>query len=295
MTARAPGRYSRRTMHTTLVDNATLAARLDDPQWVVVDCRFDLVRTDAGRAAYEKSHIPGARYLSVETDLSGPKNGRNGRHPLPAPERLAQTLGAAGIDASTQVVAYDAGPGVFAGRLWWMLRAMGHDAVAVLDGGFAQWLKDGRPETSALPAITPRTFTPRPRAMSVDAAWVLAHLQDPQTRVVDARAADRFRGENETLDPVAGHMPGAVNRSYTLNLDPSGRMKPAAELAREWRELLGALPPEAIVHSCGSGVSACHNLLAMEIAGLSGSRLYPGSWSEWCADPSRPVATGAAS
>jgi thiosulfate/3-mercaptopyruvate sulfurtransferase len=283
-----------RTMHTTLVDTATLAAHLDDPQWVVVDCRFDLVRHDAGRAAYAQSHIPGARYLSIETDLAGPKNGRNGRHPLPAPEALARTLGAAGIDGTMQVVAYDANSGVFAGRLWWMLRAMGHDAVAVLDGGLAQWTKDDRPVTADVPTVTPRTFTPRPRAMSVDAAWLLGHLDDSGTRIIDARAADRFRGENETLDPVAGHMPGASNRPYTLNLDASGRMKPAAELAREFRELLGTLPPEAVVHSCGSGVSACHNLLAMEVAGLAGSRLYPGSWSEWCADPSRPVATGPA-
>ena len=283
-----------RTMHTTLVDTTTLAAHLDDPRWVVVDCRFDLVRHDAGRAAYARSHIPGARYLSIETDLAGPKDGRNGRHPLPTPEALARTLGAAGIDGTTQVVAYDANTGVFAGRLWWMLRSMGHDAVAVLDGGLAQWTKEGRAETDAVPAVTPRTFTPRPRPMSVDAAWLLGHLDDPGTRIVDARAADRFRGENETLDPVGGHMPGASNRPYTLNLDASGRMKPAAELVREFRELLGPLRPEAVVHSCGAGVSACHNLLAMEIAGLSGSRLYPGSWSEWCADPSRPVATGPA-
>ncbi len=282
-------------MHTTLVDTATLAAHLDDPQWVVVDCRFDLVRHDAGRAAYEKSHIPGARYLSIETDLAGPKNGRNGRHPLPSPEALARTLGAAGIDGTTQVVAYDASSGVFAGRLWWMLRSMGHDAVAVLDGGLAQWTREGRAETAAVPAVAPRTFTPRPRPMAVDAAWLLAHLDDRGTRIVDARAADRFRGENETLDPVAGHMPGAANRPYTLNLDAAGRMKSAAELAREFGELLGGLPPQAVVHSCGSGVSACHNLLAMEVAGLTGSRLYPGSWSEWCADPSRPVATGPAS
>jgi thiosulfate/3-mercaptopyruvate sulfurtransferase len=174
-----------------------------------------------------------------------------------------------------------------------MLRWVGHDAVAVLDGGYAQWLKDDLPETAELPAVTPRTFVPDPRALAVDAAWLAARLRDPAVRIIDARAANRYRGENETIDPVAGHIPGSVNRFFGANLDASGRMKTPEQLATEWRELLGALPPEATVHSCGSGVSACHNLLAMEIAGLAGGRLYPGSWSEWCADPARPVATGA--
>ncbi len=281
-------------MHTTLIDTATLAAHLDDPQWVIVDCRHDLTNAAAGRMQYAKSHIPGARFLSIDDDLSGPKTGRNGRHPLPAPEAFAATLGRIGIDDSTQVVAYDANQGVFASRLWWMLRWVGHDAVAVLDGGFAQWLKDDGAETAAVPAVAPRAFTPRPRAMTADAQLLLARLRDPALRVVDARAADRYRGENETLDPVAGHIPGAVNRCYRDNLAPSGRMKSAPELVGEWRDVLGPLSPDALVHSCGSGVSACHNLLALEVAGLSGGRLYPGSWSEWCADPARPVATGAA-
>jgi len=279
-------------MHTTIIDTATLASHLADPRWVVVDCRFDLANPHAGRHQYAASHIPGARFMSVEDDLSGPKTGTNGRHPLPDPERFARTLGAAGIGNDTQVVAYDAGNGSFAGRLWWMLRWLGHDAVAVLDGGYAQWLKDDGAETADLPAIAARTFVPRPRPMTIDAGSLASRLRDPRLRIVDARAANRYRGENETIDPVAGHIPGSVNRHFGANLDASGRMKPAGELAREWRAVLGSLPPEAIVHSCGSGVSACHNLLAMEIAGLPGSRLYPGSWSEWCADPSRPVATG---
>jgi thiosulfate/3-mercaptopyruvate sulfurtransferase len=284
--------YIRRTMHTTLIDTATLAAHLDDPNWAIVDCRFDLANPHAGRAQYARSHIPGARYLSIEDDLSAPKTGTNGRHPLPTPERFAQVLGAAGIGNDSQVVVYDGNNAAFAGRLWWMLRWIGHDRVAVLDGGYAQWLKDDHPETADLPAVTPRTFVPRPRPMTVDTAWLAARLRDPALRVVDARAANRYRGENETIDPVAGHIPGSMNRPFAENLDATGRMKPADALAREWRELLGGLPPEALVHSCGSGVSACHNLLAMEIAGLRGGRLYPGSWSEWCADPARPVATG---
>jgi thiosulfate/3-mercaptopyruvate sulfurtransferase len=279
-------------MHTTIVDTATLAAHLDDPAWVVVDCRFDLANPAAGRMQYQKSHIPGARFMSIDDDLSAAKTGANGRHPLPAPDAFAATLAAVGIGNDTQVVGYDSSNGAFAGRLWWMLRWLGHDRVAVLDGGYAQWLKDDLPETAALPPVIPARFVPRRQPMAVDAAWLAGHLDDPGTRVVDARTAERYRGENETIDPVAGHIPGSINRCFRDNLDPSGRMKPAAELAREWRALLGSVPPEAVVHSCGSGVSACHNLLAMEIAGLRGSRLYPGSWSEWCADPARPVATG---
>ena len=281
------------TPYTTIVDTATLAAHLDDPQWVVADCRFDLANPAAGRAQYERSHVPGARFLSIDSDLSAARTGANGRHPLPAPEVFAATLGAAGIGNDTQVVVYDASNGAFAGRLWWMLRWLGHERVAVLDGGYAQWLKDDGPETAALPAIVPARFVARPQAMTVDAGWLAGRLNDSAMRIVDARTPERYRGENETIDPVAGHIPGAINRCFRDNLDAAGRMKPAAELAREWRELLGGLPPEALVHSCGSGVSACHNLLAMEIAGLRGSRLYPGSWSEWCADPARPVATGA--
>jgi thiosulfate/3-mercaptopyruvate sulfurtransferase len=280
-------------MHTTLVDTATLAAHLADPDWVVVDCRFDLADAHAGRRQYDEGHIPGARFMSMDADLSGAKTGANGRHPLPAPERFAQTLGAAGIADTTQVIGYDAGNGGFAARLWWMLRWVGHERVALLDGGLAQWLQDGGAVTSTVPAITPRTFVAKVQPLTVDTATLATRLRDPALRIVDARAANRYRGENETIDPVAGHIPGAVNRPFTANVDPSGRMKPAATLAAEWRALLGTLPPEALVHSCGSGVSACHNLLAMAVAGLPGSRLHPGSWSEWCADPSRPIATGA--
>lgn len=279
-------------MHTTIIDTATLATHLDDPVWVVIDCRFDLANPGAGRAQYAKSHIPGARFMSLDDDLSAATTGTNGRHPLPSPERFATTLGAAGIGNNTQVVAYDGSNGTFAARLWWMLRWVGHERVAVLDGGYAQWLKDDCPETADPPVVTPARFEPRPRPMTVDADWLGIRLREPTMRLVDARTPERYRGENETIDPVAGHIPGSVNRCFRDNLDASGRMKPVAQLLQEWREVLAGLAPEAVVHSCGSGVSACHNLLAMEAAGLPGSRLYPGSWSEWCADPSRPIALG---
>jgi thiosulfate/3-mercaptopyruvate sulfurtransferase len=278
--------------YTTLVDTDTLARHLDDAAWVVFDCRHDLARPDLGAEQYAAGHLPGARFLHLDQDLSAPMNGRNGRHPLPAPEALAVKLGAAGVGPGTQVVAYDAQGGAYAARAWWLLRWLGHDAVAVLDGGLAKWVRENRPVTAELPRLMPTTFTPRPGSGAVDAAFLLAHLRDPAVRVVDARAADRYRGENETLDPVAGHIPGSVNRFLRENLDPSGRFKPPAVLREEWDALLGGRSPDAIIHSCGSGVAACHNLLAMELAGLSGSRLYPGSWSEWIADPARPIATG---
>jgi thiosulfate/3-mercaptopyruvate sulfurtransferase len=276
----------------TLVDTDTLARHLDDPSWVVFDCRHDLARPDWGAAEYAKSHIPGARFLHLDRDLSAPTTGKNGRHPLPDPQVLAAKLGAAGVGPATQVVVYDAQREVYAARAWWSLRWLGHDAVAVLDGGWGKWLKEDRPETEAVPAPTPAKFAARVRPLAVDAAFVLAHLRDPAVKVIDARGNDRYRGENETLDPVAGHIPGSVNRVIKENLDAAGRFKPAAQLRAEWEALLAGLAPGQVVHSCGSGVAACHNLFAMELAGLSGSRLYGGSWSEWVADPSRPVATG---
>jgi thiosulfate/3-mercaptopyruvate sulfurtransferase len=277
---------------TTLVDTETLARHLDDPSWVVFDCRHDLARPDWGETEYAKSHIPGARFLHLDRDLSAPMTGKNGRHPLPDPGALAAKLGAAGVGPATQVVVYDAQASAYAARAWWSLRWLGHDAVAILDGGWGRWLKEGHPETAALPAPTAARFVARTRAMAVDAAYVLAHLRDPVVKVVDARANDRYRGQNETLDPVAGHIPGSVNRVIKENLDATGRFKPAAQLLAEWEAFLGGLAPGQVVHSCGSGVAACHNLFAMELAGLAGSRLYGGSWSEWVADPSRPVATG---
>jgi thiosulfate/3-mercaptopyruvate sulfurtransferase len=277
---------------STLVDTETLARHLDDPSWVVFDCRHDLTRPDWGEAEYGKSHIPGARFLDLDRDLSAPMTGKNGRHPPPDPRVLAAKLGAAGVGPATQVVVYDAQGGVYASRAWWCLRWLGHDAVAILDGGWGSWLKADHPETAAPPVVQPAQLEARLRPLAVDAAFVVAHLRNPAVKVVDARANDRYRGENETLDPVAGHIPGAVNRVFKENLDASGRFKPPAQLRAEWERVLAGVAPGQVVHSCGSGVSACHNLFAMELAGLSGSRLYGGSWSEWVSDPSRPVVTG---
>ncbi len=280
-------------MHTTLVSTEILAAHLDDPRWIVFDCRHDLARPDAGREAYLKSHIPGARFMHMDGDLSGPLTGRNGRHPLPDPAVFAAKVGAAGVGPGSQVVAYDAQGGTSAARLWWMLRWLGHDPVAVLDGGLAAWRREERPETAALPRIAAARFEPHPRPETVDVGFVASHLRDPAVKLVDARSTERYRGEAEPIDPVAGHIPGSVNRFVGENLDAGGVFKPAAQLRTEWQGLLAGMPAEGVVHSCGSGVAACHNLLAMEIAGLAGSRLYAGSWSEWCADSHRPVAVGA--
>jgi thiosulfate/3-mercaptopyruvate sulfurtransferase len=276
----------------TLISVAQLRERLDDPAVVVFDCRHDLMQPEKGTQAYREGHVPGARFAHSDRDLSGPKTGRTGRHPLPDPAAFMGWLGANGVDARKQVVAYDYAGGASATRLWWMLRWLGHDAVAVLDGGWEAWLAEGAPVTATPPAIATTTFSGNPRPMSVDVGFVLAHLGDPGVTVVDARAPERYRGETEPIDPVAGHIPGALNRLYKNNLDASGRFKSAQTLRAELQALLAGRAPEQIVHQCGSGVSACHNILAMEIAGLPGSRLYPGSWSEWCADPARPVARG---
>lgn len=277
-------------MHTTLVAAGELASNLAHPDWIVCDCRHDLADYGAGRRAYDASHIPGARFLHLDEDLSGPRTGTNGRHPLPHPLTLALRLGALGIDNTKQVVAYDAGGGSYAARLWWMLRWVGHTRVAVLDGGWQAWTSGGHPVTNAPPEVQPTTYTLRPRLdLAVDAAFVMEHLRDSGTAVLDARSEDRFRGENETLDPVGGHIPGALNRFFRSNLDASGCFKPSDTLRQEISALLGERDPGTIVHQCGSGVTACHNLLAMEHAGLTGSRLFPGSWSEWVSDPSRPV------
>jgi thiosulfate/3-mercaptopyruvate sulfurtransferase len=202
-------------------------------------------------------------------------------------------LGALGVSSASQVVAYDASGGPYAARLWWMLRWQGHAAAAVLDGGWNAWLKAGKPVTAQGPAIQTVQFTPRPRAdRARDASAIAAGMGKSGPLLFDARAPNRYRGENETLDPVAGHIPGAVNRFFQLNLDAGGGFKPSSALRQEFEAATGGKAPSDVVHYCGSGVTACHNLLAMEVAGLSGSRLYPGSWSEWCSDPSRPIATG---
>jgi len=279
-------------MYTTLISTADLAERLDAPGLVLIDVRHELSQPDWGEAQYRAGHLPGAIFLHLDRDLSAPKTGTNGRHPLLAPEAYAKVFGRAGIDDTTEVIAYDQNQGTYAARLWWMLRWLGHDAVAVLDGGFDKWRREAHPVSTEVPRLPVRKFIPRPRRITVDAAGVQANLDTKALLVVDARGAERFRGDVEPLDPVAGHIPGAVNRPFTKNLHTDGTFKAPAALRTEYLAMLQGRSADTIVHQCGSGVTACHNLLAMEIAGLGGARLYPGSWSEWCADPARPVARG---
>jgi thiosulfate/3-mercaptopyruvate sulfurtransferase len=278
--------------YTTLVDVNTLAAHLDDPAWVIVDVRHQLVDTDYGQRVYAENHIPGAVFLHCDDDLSGVKTGGNGRHPLPDPEKLAQRFGDIGIGPKIQVVVYDDANGMIAGRLWWLLRWLGHDQVALLDGGLQAWQAANGVLTQQVPKVRPVSFVAKTCDHCVDTNYVQAFLATSRMHLVDARSPDRYRGENETIDPVAGHIPGAVNRFFRENLQADGRFKPAAELRTEWQAILEEAAPEHVVHQCGSGISACHNMLAMEIAGLHGSRLYAGSWSEWCSDSKRPVDRG---
>ena len=280
-------------MFRTLISTAALAERVAAPDVVIVDLRHDLSRPDAwGEAQYRAAHLLGAVFVHVDRDLSATKTGRNGRHPLPPIEACAALFGRIGIDATKQVVAYDQNSGAYASRLWWMLRWLGHEAVAVLDGGFELWVREGRAVSTDVPRPRAGEFVVRGTAATVDAEAVQANLGTGNLLVVDARSADRFRGDAEPLDPVAGHIPGAVNRPFGSNLGTAGTFRPAADLRAEFDALLGGRAPATVVHQCGSGITACHNVLAMEIAGLTGARLYPGSWSEWCADPARPVARG---
>lgn len=287
-------------MHTTLITAADLAAQLENPNWVIVDCRHDLVNPNAGRDGYAIGHIAGALFADLDRQLSGPKQGADGsfrgRHPLPERAALIDTLRSWGINPDSQVVAYDAHGGMFAARLWWLLRWVGHPAVAVLDGGLAAWQAQGLPMSDQAPVCAHGTVANQaPLVATVSAADVLANLESGAKVVVDARAPDRFRGENETMDPVGGHIPGAKNRFFKDNLEADGRFKSPAQLRADFGTLVTTLVdgPAAAIMQCGSGVTACHNLLALEVAGMPGAALYPGSWSEWCADPARPIATGA--
>ena len=279
------------TLFTTLIGAQDLAACQGDV--VIVDCRHDLMLLTAGRAAYDAGHIAGAVFADMEHELAGPKRDAagvfRGRHPLPDQAAFIDLLRRWGVNHTTQVVAYDAHGGMYAARLWWMLRWVGHAAVAVLDGGLQAWT--GALTTAAPPARPLGTIGVRPALVdTVDAAMLLANLDTLALTVVDARAPDRFRGENETVDPVGGHIPGAVNRFFKDNLTADGRFKTPEALRVEWAV---AGDPARVVMQCGSGVTACHNLLALEVAGLPGAKLYPGSWSEWSADPQRPTGTGA--
>lgn len=279
--------------YTTLLGTSDLAQHLDDPDFAVVDCRFSLDDPSWGEREYEGRHIRGAVYAHLDRDLAGPKNGRNGRHPLPSPDALVHTFSALGIDRRVQVVAYGAQTDMFAARLWWLLRWMGHASVAVLDGGLDRWAAEGRPVSSGRETRAARQFTGTPHAdMLVDAEAVARLAHDKDWRLLDARAPERFRGDVEPIDKAAGHIPGALNVPFKNNLDAAGRMRPAPELASALAPAIGNTPPSRVVCYCGSGVSACHDLLAMEHAGLRGAKLYAGSWSEWSSDPARPVATG---
>ncbi|HOA92730.1 MAG TPA: sulfurtransferase [Quisquiliibacterium sp.] len=279
------------TSWTTLVSAEELAAAID--HCVVIDCRHDLMNPAIGPEAYAADHIPGAYFLSQDTDLAGPKNGRNGRHPLPDRDALAAKLRAAGLDNGKQLVGYDASGGLYAARLWWLARWLGHRAVAVLDGGIDAWRKAGFPVTREVPAPRTGGFTiGAPLSQAATADDVLVNVGTGKRLVIDARGPERYRGETEPLDPVAGHIPGAVNRPYGVNLRPDGRFKPAEALRAEFAAFLGGVAPADVIHQCGSGVSACHNLLSMAYAGLDTGALYAGSWSEWVSDPGRPVATG---
>jgi thiosulfate/3-mercaptopyruvate sulfurtransferase len=296
-----------------LIDARSLARCLGT--CVLLDCRFDLTDPDAGRKAYRDGHIPGARYVDLNRDLAGPITVDSGRHPLPSPAALARRFGELGISAGVQVVVYDAANGSFAARAWWLLRWIGHARVTVLDGGFAGWVAAGGaiesgddtgsagPLSAEPPAAgPPAAGQPRSEALTptVDATAVVSTselrdaLRDPGRRLIDARAAERYAGTVEPIDPVAGHVPGAVNHPFTGNLAPDGRFLPADELRDRWLKSLGGAAPSDLILMCGSGVTACHNLLAMELAGLPGAKLYAGSWSEWIRDPAHPVARGPA-
>jgi thiosulfate/3-mercaptopyruvate sulfurtransferase len=281
------------TAFTTLIDSTTLAGQLERPDLMLFDCRFELGNTSWGEKEYAAAHLPGALYLHLDRDLSGPVTATSGRHPLPDPQVFADRLGALGVDADCQLIAYDQGNGAYAARLWWLARWIGLHRVAVLDGGMAAWRAAGLPLDQSARRPEPRRFELKLK----QGAWLTSERVDelrrqPGNLLIDARGAERFAGRNETIDPVAGHVPGARNHPFPSNLGVDGKFLGAEELRRHWAVILGSLPPDAVIAMCGSGVTACHNLLALEHAGLTGGRLYAGSWSEWIRDPRRLIATG---
>ncbi len=280
--------------YQTLISTAELAAHVGDPDWAIVDCRFVLTEPETGRQKYLEDHIPGAVYAHLDQDLSGPIiPGKTGRHPLPSPEQFAEILSNWGIGGGVQVVAYDDGGGVYAGRLWWMLRWMGHDAAAVLDGDWRAWQREGRPITAGREVRNRRHFVSQLRPqLVVGVDEVLANLMNPAMKLLDARGADRYRGENETLDPIGGHIPGALSAPYAENLTADGHFRAPEMLRSRFESMLGDTPIKDTVFYCGSGVSAAHDLLALAHIGMGDARLYVGSWSEWSADSARPIAQG---
>jgi len=279
--------------YQTLIDAQSLAGLIHEPTLRVIDCRFELGNPAYGRECFAKGHLPHSVYAHLEDDLSGPRLPWSGRHPLPDPIALAATVGALGIDADTQVIAYDDGNGMYAARLWWLLRWLGHTRVAVLDGGLAAWRAADGILVTEQSQPTPTRFIGRPTPdRHVTADDVAMGLEDERVLVLDARSAERFAGIIEPLDPRPGHVPGATHHFYGDNLDASGRFRPADVLRARFTQIFGSFQPDEVISMCGSGVTACHTLLALEIAGLSGARLYPGSYSEWCRDSARPVALG---
>ena len=279
---------------STLIDAADLRSLLARPGLAVIDCRFDLLKPGAGRRAYLAGHIPGAQYADLELDLSAPVGPDTGRHPLPSRREFAARLGAWGVGNDSHLIAYDDAGGAYAARLWWMARWLGHRQVAVLDGGIQAWRSAGGALQAGEVTAESRIFEPGSGPDFITSAEVVAALADPGRLLVDARSPERYAGAVEPLDAVAGHVPGAVNQPFMVNLDAAGRFKPPAELKRLWQERLGGRPAAAVIAMCGSGVTACQNLLALESAGLGGAGLYAGSWSEWIRDPKRPVARGGA-
>src|SRR5574340_757875 len=282
-----------KTDYTNILEVSDLAANLQNPDWVIVDCRFDLANPDWGLADYREAHIPGAVYAHLDHDLSGTRTPATGRHPLLEPNAFRETLGRLGIDEGKQVVIYDTTGGGYAVRLWWLLRYYGHVQVAVLNGGFQAWQAAALPVEAGMLTNPKAEFHGEPDpAMVVTGAEMERMVAGGQTKIIDARAPERFRGDAEPLDPVAGHIPGAVNRFHQTNLGPDGRLLPPDTLKSEFRALLCESAPDQAVVYCGSGVTSCHHLLAMQVAGLPMARLYAGSWSEWIRDPKHGVALG---
>ncbi len=277
--------------YTTLMSTAQLAQHLDDTNWIVFDCRFSLADADRGRRDYQKSHIFRAIYAHLNADLSGPiAPGVTGRHTLPDVEAISRFFSQSGLDQNSQVVAYDDAGGAMAVRVWWLLRWLGHEAVAILDGGWPKWIADGRPTTADVPIITPRVFVPHIRSdMWLTSDQIFAQLNDPNFKLFDSRNADRYRGENETIDPIAGHIPGAICAPYADNLNPDGMFKSPDQLRARFESLLDHTLANHTAFYCGSGITAAHNILALEVAGLGEAKLYAGSWSEWITNPSRPI------
>jgi thiosulfate/3-mercaptopyruvate sulfurtransferase len=282
-------------IYSTLISVPELIPNIGDPNWVIIDCRFSLEDPESGRQGYLDAHIPGALYAHLDEDLCGPViKGQTGRHPLPSIESFTEKLGDWGINSSVKVVAYDdAGGAMAASRLWWLLRWLGHYAVAVLDGGWREWLSSGQPVRSGVESRSSSMFIPRQRqGWLIETDDLLAKLQDPGLLIVDSRAEERYRGEVEPIDPVAGHIPGAINAPHQNVLNEHNRFLEPEKLQAYFTKLLGDFSTKETVFYCGSGVTAVQNVLALAHAGLGDARLYAGSWSEWITDPARPIATG---